>query len=76
MSNYVFQSLVCTSLFYSYGLGLFYRTTYATNVLIAVGLFVVQAWASAAWLRRFRFGPLEWLLRSFVYLGRPKAGAA
>lgn len=71
MSNYVFQSLVCALLFHSYGLGLFNRTSYATNVLIALGLCVLQVVLSRAWLRHFSFGPLEWLLRWFVYLGRP-----
>ncbi len=73
MSNYVFQSIVCTSIFYSYGLGLYDRTTYGENVLIALGVFVLQLIVSHAWLRRFSFGPLEWVLRSFVYLRRPAA---
>jgi uncharacterized protein len=71
MSNYVFQSLVCALLFHSYGLGLFGRTSNLENILIAVGLCVVQVLLSRAWLRRFSFGPLEWLLRGFGYRGRP-----
>ncbi|MCU0232216.1 MAG: DUF418 domain-containing protein [Acidobacteria bacterium] len=71
MSNYVFQSLVCALLFHSYGLGLFGRTSSLENVLIAAGLCGIQVILSRAWLRRFRFGPLEWLLRWFVYRGRP-----
>ncbi|MCU0225390.1 MAG: DUF418 domain-containing protein [Acidobacteria bacterium] len=71
MSNYAFQSLVCALLFHSYGLGLFGRTSNLENVLIAVALGVAQVFLSRAWLRRFAFGPLEWLLRRFVYRGRP-----
>jgi uncharacterized protein len=71
MSNYVFQSLVCALLFHSYGLGLFGRTSNLENVLIAAALCVVQVFLSRAWLRRLPFGPLEWLLRRFVYRGRP-----
>jgi len=71
MSNYVFQSMVCTSIFYSYGLGLSHQTTYATNVLLALGVFVVQITVSRAWLRHFSYGPLEWILRSFVCLRQP-----
>ncbi len=71
MSNYVFQSLVCALLFHSYGLGLFGRTSNLENVLIAVGLCAVQVLLSRAWLQRFAFGPLEWLLRRFVYRGQP-----
>ncbi|MBP7147538.1 MAG: DUF418 domain-containing protein [Acidobacteria bacterium] len=74
MSNYVFQSVVCTTIFYSYGLGLFYRTTYSINVALALGVFAIEIIVSRSWLRRFDFGPLEWLLRAFVYL-RPASMA-
>lgn len=75
MSNYVLQSVVCTTLFYSYGLGLYYRTSYAVNLLLALGLFGVQVILSRAWLRRFDYGPLEWLLRVFMYRGMPERGS-
>jgi len=32
-----------------------------------IGIYAAQAIASALWLRRFRFGPLEWVWRSFSY---------
>ena len=31
------------------------------------GEYVIQMWFAAAWLRRFRFGPAEWLWRSLNY---------
>jgi len=75
MSNYVFQSVVCTTLFYSYGLGLYYRTGYALNILLAVALFGAQAWLSRSWFQRFEYGPLERLLRVFMYGRIPPGGA-
>ncbi|MBP7866894.1 MAG: DUF418 domain-containing protein [Acidobacteria bacterium] len=69
MSNYIFQSVVCTTLFYAYGFGLYYRTSYAVNLLLAVALFGAQIVLSRLWLRRFDYGPLEWLLRAFMYRG-------
>ena len=71
LSNYVLQSLVCTMLFYGYGLGLFERVPRAWQIPLAVALFALQVALSHAWLRRYRFGPLEWLWRAFTYLRWP-----
>jgi uncharacterized protein len=34
---------------------------------IWLGEYVIQMWFASAWLRRFRFGPAEWLWRSLTY---------
>ncbi len=75
MSNYVFQSMVCTTLFYAYGLGLYGKTGYAVNVLLALALFSLQLWLSRLWFRKLEYGPLERLLRTFQY-GRVRASAS
>lgn len=66
-SNYIMQSLVLGLTFYGIGLGLRESFGPATTLLFCIGLFVVQAVASALWLRRFHFGPLEWLWRTLTY---------
>ena len=71
LSNYLLQSLVCTLLFYGYGAGLFERLPRAWQPAFALGLFSLQVLASHAWLRSFRFGPVEWLWRGFTYLQWP-----
>jgi len=71
LSNYLLQSLVCTLLFYGYGAGLFERLPRAWQPAFALGLFALQVLASHAWLRSFRFGPVEWLWRGFTYLQWP-----
>jgi uncharacterized protein len=71
LSNYLLQSLVCTLLFYGYGLGYFERLPRAWQPLFALALFALQVLLSQAWLRRLRFGPLEWLWRAFTYLRLP-----
>ncbi len=41
-----------------------------TRTMIAgfvVAVWALQLWWSPAWLRRFRFGPFEWLWRSLTY---------
>ena len=36
-------------------------------MLLAAAILVFQCVFSALWLKAFRFGPLEWLWRSFTY---------
>lgn len=71
LSNYLLQSLVCTSIFYGYGLGAFEQLPRLWQLPFAVGLFVLQVLASRWWLARFRFGPVEWLWRAWTYLQWP-----
>jgi uncharacterized protein len=66
-TNYLMQTVLCTLLFYGYGLGLFGQVERAWQPLIIVSVWALQIAASAAWLSRFRFGPVEWLWRSLTY---------
>jgi uncharacterized protein len=70
LTNYLLQSLVWTTVFLGYGLGLWGAIPRAVQPLVVVGFFVVQAVMSRWWMRRFRFGPMEWVWRRLVYLGR------
>ncbi|WP_449467173.1 DUF418 domain-containing protein [Stenotrophomonas humi] len=71
LSNYLGQSLVCTLLFYGYGLGWFEQMGRAWQLLFAVALFAAQVLLSHCWLKYFRFGPMEWLWRAMTYLQLP-----
>lgn len=71
LSNYLLQSLVCTLVFYGYGLGWFEQMGRAWQLLFAVMLFAVQVIVSRCWLQYFRFGPVEWLWRALTYLQLP-----
>jgi uncharacterized protein len=71
LSNYLGQSVICTFLFYSYGLGLYGKVSPAESVLITLAIFGVQLILSAWWLKRFRFGPMEWVWRSITYFRIP-----
>ena len=64
LSNYLLQSLVCALVFTGYGLRLMGQVSPAGSVLIALALFGCQMVASAWWLGRFRYGPVEWGLRA------------
>ena len=67
LTNYLVQSIVCTLVFYGYGLGFFEHMPRLWQVPFALGLFAVQVLYSQWWLQRFRFGPAEWLWRSITY---------
>jgi uncharacterized protein len=64
LTNYVFQTLVGTFLFYNYGLGLLGAVSNSQALGIGILVIAFQIWLSALWLRYFRYGPLEWLWRS------------
>jgi uncharacterized protein len=70
LSNYLLQSLICTLIFYSYGLALFGKVRPSLGLLLTIAIFLIQVPLSEWWLRRFRFGPIEWLWRSLTYWQR------
>lgn len=67
LTNYLLQTVVCTTIFYSYGLGLFNQVGPAAGLGLTVLIFAAQIPASVWWLSRFRFGPVEWLWRTLTY---------
>jgi uncharacterized protein len=67
ISNYLLQTIICTTLFYGYGFGLYGRIGLASGVLLTIAIYALQIPLSGWWLRRFRFGPVEWLWRSLTY---------
>lgn len=66
-SNYLLQTLICTTLFYGHGFGLFGRVERTGQVLVVLVIWVALVLFSRLWLRSFRFGPAEWLWRSLTY---------
>jgi uncharacterized protein len=67
LTNYLMQSVIATTIFNSYGLGLFAKVGPALAFVISVAIFAVQLVYSRLWLAHFRFGPLEWLWRAATY---------
>ena len=67
LTNYLSQSALIVAIFYGVGLGLIDRAGTGVCALIGVAIFGAQMALSAAWLKRFRFGPMEWLWRSLTY---------
>ncbi len=67
LTNYLLQTLICTTIFYGHGLGLFGQMERIGQVGVVLGVWVFQLVVSPLWLRYFRFGPAEWLWRSLTY---------
>ncbi len=67
-SNYLMHSLVMTTIFYGYGLGLYGQIPRLWQMAFVAGMLGFQLWFSSLWLDRYRFGPAEWFWRSLTYL--------
>jgi uncharacterized protein len=81
-TNYLMTSIVMTTIFYGYGLGLTGRLERAELFLLVLAMWgLMLAW-SKPWLDRYQYGPFEWLWRSLSRLRlqpmrkREMAGAA
>jgi uncharacterized protein len=67
LSNYLTQTLVCTFIFYSWGLGYFAKMGSAVGLVLSLGIYGLQMVFCAWWLNNYQFGPAEWLWRSLTY---------
>lgn len=68
LTNYLMQSIICTLIFYSYGLGYFGKFTTLDGIILVVVIFTIQIFASRLWFRKYSIGPAEWLWRSLTYM--------
>ena len=67
LTNYLLQTVICTTLFYGHGLGLFGRVERVGQFAIVLGVSAVQLVFSVWWLKYFEFGPVEWAWRCLTY---------
>ena len=66
-TNYIMQTVICTTIFYGHGLGYYGSVERVGQILVVTGVWAFQIVASPIWLRYYRYGPLEWLWRSLTY---------
>ena len=71
LTNYLLQTILCTTIFYGHGLGWFGSVDRIGQVGVVAAVWAIQLVASPLWLRRFRFGPVEWVWRWLTYGVRP-----
>lgn len=68
LTNYLLQTILATLVFYGHGLGYFGSVERVGQVAVVVLIWALQVPFSVWWLRRFRFGPFEWLWRTLAYM--------
>jgi uncharacterized protein len=68
VTNYLTHSVVCGIFFI--GLGFYGELERYQLYYVVFAIWVAQLVISPLWLRRFRFGPIEWLWRSLTYMKR------
>lgn len=67
LTNYLLQSLIGLLVFHAVGWGLWNELPRHRLYLVVAVEWVVLTAFSVWWLKRFRFGPTEWLWRSLTY---------
>lgn len=65
LTNFVGQSLIIFIIFY--GFGLYGKVGASLSILLTVVIYIIQVIFSHWWLKRFQYGPLEWLWRTLSY---------
>lgn len=66
-SCYILETLICTTVFYGHGAGLFGSVGRVEQVVVTTAVWAVLLTLAPLWLRYFRYGPLEWLWRTLTY---------
>ena len=69
LTNYLLQAMLVVPVCIAFGL--FDKITPSLGLLMALLIWSMQVPASMWWLKRFRFGPAEWVWRSLTY-GSPQ----
>jgi len=70
LTSYILQSILCVFIFYGFGFKLFGSLSLSFIYLIAIAILAFQVIFSMLWLKKFRFGPLEWIWRCLSYKKR------
>ncbi|WP_084161760.1 DUF418 domain-containing protein [Nocardia sp. BMG51109] len=71
LTNYLAQSAIGLIVFSGIGVGAAGSVSPAGLLGLAIGIWCAQLALSALWLRRFRYGPAEWVLRWITIARRP-----
>jgi uncharacterized protein len=69
-SNYVLETIICTTIFYGHGFGKFARFDRLQGAFVVLAVWTFLFILSQVWLRYYYSGPLEWLWRSLTYWRR------
>ncbi len=67
MTNYLMQSVICTTIFYGYGLGLFGKIGVVYGFGLAVVIYSLQLLTTHYYLKQWKIGPFEKIMRIGTY---------
>ena len=67
LTNYLMHSLILTTIFYGYGLGLYGTVPRIWQMAFVAAVIGLELLWSKWWLERYRFGPAEWVWRTLTY---------
>ena len=67
LTNYLMHSVIALVLFTGAGFGLVGTLSRSSLYLVVFAVWILQLVLSDFWLRRFRFGPVEWAWRFLTY---------
>jgi uncharacterized protein len=70
LTNYLTHSIILSTLYYGYGFGQFGHLSRGPQMLLVVGIIALQLWFSRWWLKRYCYGPMEWVWRCITYWQR------
>ncbi len=65
LTNYLMQTLI--SVFIFLGLNFYGKVSLTEGTLIVIVILILQIIISQVWMKHFRFGPMEWLWRTWTY---------
>ncbi|WP_029906143.1 DUF418 domain-containing protein [Prevotella sp. 10(H)] len=68
VTNYMAQSFIGIFLFYGFGLNMAVECSYLQIVIVALFVCAFQIFYSNWWIKRFYYGPMEWIWRMLTWL--------
>ncbi|MGL1888359.1 MAG: DUF418 domain-containing protein [Reichenbachiella sp.] len=66
LTNYVAQAVLSVTFFYGFGFGMYAYLGAAWSVLYGLVLFLIQVLIGSEWLKKYKYGPLEWVWRAMT----------
>lgn len=67
LTNYLMQTIICTTIFYGHGFGQFGHLSRIEQFGVVAAVWAAQLIWSPLWLKYYRMGPFEWAWRSLSY---------
>lgn len=67
VTNYMAQGFIGVPLFYGFGLNLAVELSFMECMLVGLAIYAVQLLYSNWWMKRYYYGPVEWLWRTLTW---------